>query len=85
MSAYKKELLSRLTAQEKKVLKLVVKAQTNKEIAAAMGISPSTVRLLENILQKLHLKNRVEAAVYAVKIGDCPLEVGEIRETKMAA
>ena len=57
-----------LTAQEKKVLKLVANGETNKEIAAALCISPATVkRHLENILRKLQLKNRVTAAVYAVK------------------
>lgn len=67
-----------LTTQEERVLKLVVEAQTNKEIAGTLGVSPSTVkRHVENILRKLHLKNRVEAAVYAVRRGDCPLEVGE--------
>ncbi len=82
MSAYKKEF-GLLTAQEKRVLKLVANAQANKEIAASLGISPSTVkRHMENILNKLHLKNRVAAAVYAVKMGDCPLDV---YETKMAA
>ncbi len=70
-----------LTAQEKKVLKLVVKAKSNKEIARDLGISPSTVkRHLENILRKLQLQNRIAAAVYAVRMGDCPLEVGEIRK-----
>jgi len=72
-----------LTAQEKKALKLIAEAQTNKEIAAALGISPSTVkRRLENILRKLSLKNRVAAAVYAVREGDCSLEISE---SKMAA
>lgn len=76
-----KKGLGLLTAQEKKVLKLVAKAQSNKEIAAALGISPSTVkRHLENILRKLNLKNRIAAAVYAVRMGDCPLKVGEIRK-----
>jgi two-component system NarL family response regulator len=57
-----------LTAQEKKVLKLVANGETNKEIAAALYISPATVkRHLENILKKLQVKNRVTAAVYAVK------------------
>ena len=57
-----------LTAQEKKVLKLVANGETNKEIAAALCISPATVkRHLENIITKLNLKNRVSAAVYAVK------------------
>jgi len=71
--------LALLTLQEKKVLKLVAKAQTNKEIAASLGISPSTVkRHLENILKKLRLRNRVEAAVYAVSMGDCPVTVDNV-------
>ena len=79
MRGYKKDL-GPLTVQEKKVLKLVVEAKTNKEIAAALGISPSTVkRHLENILKKLHLKNRVAAAVHAVRMGDCPLGIDEIK------
>ena len=85
MSAYKKGL-EVLTAQEKRVLELVAKAQTNKEIALSLGISPSTVkRHLENIRRKLHLTNRVAVAVYAVRMGDCPLEIREIQETKRAA
>ena len=60
--------LSVLTAQEKRVLRLVANGETNKEIAAALCISPATAkRHLENILKKLQLKNRVTAAVYAVK------------------
>ncbi len=44
MSADKKEEGSLLTAREKKVLKLVMQAQTNKKIAATLGISLSTVK-----------------------------------------
>jgi DNA-binding NarL/FixJ family response regulator len=59
--------LQPLTGQEQKVLKLVAEGQTNKEIAAALCISPATAkRHLENILRKLNLKNRVSAAVFAV-------------------
>lgn len=59
-----------MTAQEKRVLGFIAQALTNKEIAVALGISPSTVkRHLENILRKLELKNRVEAAIFAVKNG----------------
>ncbi len=77
-TADKKEPDPLLTARETQVLKLVVRAQTNKEIAAALGISLSTAkRHLENILSKLHLKNRVEAAVYALRRRDCPIEAGE--------
>lgn len=75
-----------LTAAEKRVIALVSRAKTNKEIAAVLGISPATVkRHLENILRKLQLKNRVEAAIYALRsIGcprgidpGCPLEMGQ--------
>ena len=75
---------TKLTAAEKRVIALVSLAKTNKEIAAALGISPATVkRHMENILRKLQLKNRVAAAVYALRsIGcargadpDCPLEI----------
>ena len=49
-----------LTAAEMRVLNLISRAKTNKEIAADLGISPATVkRHLENVLRKLHLKNRV--------------------------
>jgi DNA-binding NarL/FixJ family response regulator len=59
-----------LTCQEKRVLNLLAEALSNKEIAAELGISPCTVkRHLENILRKLNLKNRVDAAIYAVRNG----------------
>lgn len=67
-----------LTGREKKVLLLVAKAQSNKEIAVGLKISPSTVkRHLENILRKLGLKNRVEAAIYALRMNACPVTVDE--------
>jgi DNA-binding NarL/FixJ family response regulator len=70
-----------LTQQEKKVLGLVAKAHSNKEIAAELRISPSTVkRHLENILRKLQLKNRVAVAVYAVTQGNCSLELGKAQQ-----
>jgi DNA-binding NarL/FixJ family response regulator len=65
--------MTHLTAAEKKVIALVSRAKTNKEIAAVLGISPATVkRHLENILRKLHLRNRVEAAIYALTSIGCP-------------
>jgi len=61
-----------LTFAEKRVLSLVSFAMTNKEIASTLGISPATVkRHLENILKKLRLKNRVEAAIYGLMIDGC--------------
>jgi len=56
-----------LSPRETEVLKLLAQGLSNKDIAVKMRLSPATVkRHVENILRKLQLKNRVEAAVYAV-------------------
>ncbi|MDP2603100.1 MAG: helix-turn-helix transcriptional regulator [Deltaproteobacteria bacterium] len=65
--------VAQLTPAEKRVIALVSRAKTNKEIAVVLGISPATVkRHLENILRKLQLRNRVEAAIYALRSIGCP-------------
>lgn len=70
-----KKSVSGLTAAEERVLKLVSQSKTNREIAAVLSISRATVkRHLENILRKLQLRNRVEAAIYALTINGCPLQ-----------
>lgn len=57
---------SQLTEREQEVLQLVATGQTNKAIAATLNISENTVRAhLRNILDKLHVNNRMQAAVYA--------------------
>jgi len=62
-----------LTAAENRVLTLVTRAKTNKEIALALRISPATVkRHMEKILTKLGLRNRVEAAIYGLMLNGCP-------------
>ena len=67
MSDHMRELSLPLSQREREVLKFVAKGLSNKEIAVSMRLSPSTVkRHVENILRKLHLKNRIEAAVYFV-------------------
>lgn len=59
-----------LTEREQQVLELVAKGLTNKEIAADLHISDSTVKNhLSNILEKLHLQNRIQAATYAIREG----------------
>jgi DNA-binding NarL/FixJ family response regulator len=59
-----------LTPREIEVLELVVGGSTNKEIAEALSITENTVKIhLRNILEKLHLHNRIQAAVYAVRQG----------------
>ena len=68
-----KNLTGKLTGAEKRVLALVSAAKTNKEIALALCISPATVkRHLENVLRKLELRNRVEAAIYGLIANGCP-------------
>ena len=43
---------------------------TNKEIAATLGISTNTVNFhMKNILSKLQLRNRAQAVAYAVRTG----------------
>jgi DNA-binding NarL/FixJ family response regulator len=66
----KLETIEPLTDREIEVLELVAEGQANKEIAAALVISENTVKNhLRNILDKLHLQNRIQAAVYAVREG----------------
>ncbi len=57
-----------LTPRERDVLALLVDGKTNKEIAARLNIRPGTVRLhVSNILAKLAVSNRTEAAMLAVQ------------------
>jgi len=59
-----------LTERELEVLQLVVEGDSNAEIADKLVISENTVKMhLRNILDKLHLRNRIQAAVYAVRKG----------------
>lgn len=59
-----------LTPRENQVLELLVQGLTNKEIAAALSVAEDTVRAhVRLILEKLHLQNRIQAAVYAVRQG----------------
>lgn len=59
-----------LTARELEVLKLIAKGKTNKEIASAFHLSEGTVKNhVSNILMRLELRDRTQAAVYAVEHG----------------
>ena len=58
----------RLTQREQEVLGLVAQGKSNKEIASALDIAENTVKNhLKNILEKLHLENRVQAATFALR------------------
>ncbi len=57
-----------LTKREEEVLAFVARGATNKEIAAELYISPNTVDFhMRNILAKLHVHNRAQAAVWALE------------------
>ena len=59
-----------LTEREIEVLRLVVQGASNPQIAEALGITTNTVKVhLRNILVKLQVENRTQAAAYAVKSG----------------
>lgn len=63
----------KLTAREREVLAFLTEGATNKEIAQALCISENTVKNhLRNILEKLHLENRVQAATFALREGLVP-------------
>jgi NarL family two-component system response regulator LiaR len=59
-----------LTTREVEVLRLLAQGLTNQEIAAQLVIGEGTVRThVSNILSKLHLANRTQAALYALREG----------------
>jgi two-component system, NarL family, response regulator DevR len=61
-------VFSDLTPQEMRILALMVEGQTNREIAQKLYLGEGTVRnYVGNILSKLNVSNRAEAAVFAVK------------------
>jgi DNA-binding CsgD family transcriptional regulator/tetratricopeptide (TPR) repeat protein len=61
---------SGITAREIDVLKLLSQARTNAEIAVELGIGIETVRRhVSNLLMKIGVRSRVEAALYAVRNG----------------
>ena len=58
----------RLTDREMEVLKLVAKGLNNRDIAKQLFISENTVKNhIRNILEKLQMKSRMEAAMFAVR------------------
>jgi DNA-binding NarL/FixJ family response regulator len=59
-----------LSDREIEVLKLIANGKDNAVIAGELHISPKTVKNhISNILMKLQIENRIQAAVYAVRSG----------------
>lgn len=70
-----------LTAREMEILRLVAQGKSNKEIAGNLVIAEETVHThVSNVLNKLHLASRTQAALYALKEGIA--SVNDIPETK---
>lgn len=73
------EVPETLTEREREVLRLVALGQTNREIARTLHIHDKTVMThVSNILNKLKLQSRTQAALYAVRIDLVPAD--QIRE-----
>ncbi len=62
----KRDPIGDLTKREEDILRLVAKGQSNREVADELGLQEKTVKhYMTTILEKLHARNRVEAALIA--------------------
>ncbi len=60
----------RLSPREREILAFLARGASNKEIARSLDLAENTVKIhMQNILKKLNLVSRVQAAVYAVEHG----------------
>jgi two-component system, NarL family, response regulator DevR len=65
------ELVARLTEQERRILELLAEGLTNRQIADRMILAEKTIKnYVSNLLAKLGMARRTEAAVYAAKLAE---------------
>jgi DNA-binding NarL/FixJ family response regulator len=61
--------LARLTPQERRILHLIADGMTNRQIAREMHLAEKTIKnYVSNLLNKLGMERRTEAAVFATKL-----------------
>ena len=73
--------LADLSERELDVLRLIARGMSNREIAEALTIAEGTVKShVSNILSKLHLAHRTQAALYALKRKLVPLDDPHLTE-----
>jgi two-component system, NarL family, response regulator DevR len=61
--------VSALSPQERRILELIAEGQTNRQIAESLFLAEHTVKnYTSNLLRKLRVSNRTEAAIYATKL-----------------
>ena len=64
------DAIPELTKREREVLQLIVHGKSNKEIAAALGLSANTIAVHRaNLMQSLGMHNTAELVVYAIRNG----------------
>ena len=65
------ERLAALTPQERRVLDLIAEGRTNRQIAAAMFLAEKTIKnYVSNLLTKLGMQRRTQAASYAARLDE---------------
>jgi two-component system, NarL family, response regulator DevR len=63
--------LASLTPQERRILDLIAEGQTNRQIAGAMYLAEKTVKnYVSNVLAKLGMERRTQAATYAARLDE---------------
>ncbi len=71
----RREPVDELSRREVEVLRALARGRSNKEIASALGIGEETVKThVSNILSKLHLADRTQAAIYGLQRRLVPLD-----------
>ena len=65
------ERLARLTEQERRILELIAEGLTNRQIAGRIHLAEKTVKnYVSNLLMKLEMERRTQAAVYAARLDE---------------